>query len=152
MLSKWKEKSPAILFIFNVILAGTGWVMAVYAYPQLPGRIPLWFDIHGQACCIRDKSLLYFMIPLVQTAFFLGFSLVARAVSAKVKDHRIGQVYKESVYLSLIFFNLVFIHIQRGLVFMAHEIPGGINTFYFYALFVIILVLIPYHRLRLKQI
>jgi len=55
---------------------------------------------------------------------------------------------KEFVLLELIFFNLIFIHIQRSLIWLAHELSVGVNKFYFFSLIMITLLLIPYYRLR----
>jgi len=53
---------------------------------------------------------------------------------------------KELVLLLMIFFNLVFIHIQRSLIWLAHGRGTGVNKFYFFSLLVIILLLLPYYR------
>jgi hypothetical protein len=52
--------------------------------------------------------------------------------------------------LTLIFFNLIFIHIQRSLILLSHNIEKGVDTYYFYSLFGIIFLLILYYRLREK--
>lgn len=56
----------------------------------------------------------------------------------------------EMVWLLMIFFNLVFIHVQRSLIWLAHGLSFGVNKFYFFSLIVIILLLIPYYRFRLS--
>lgn len=55
---------------------------------------------------------------------------------------------KELVLLLMIFFNLIFIHIQRSLIWLAHGLSAGVNKFYFFSLIIIILLLIPYYRFR----
>jgi hypothetical protein len=55
---------------------------------------------------------------------------------------------KELVLLMMIFFNLIFIHIQRSLIWLAHGLSVGVNKFYFFSLIIIILLLIPYYRFR----
>lgn len=57
---------------------------------------------------------------------------------------------REQIYLTLIFFNMIFIHILSSLVLVAHNIVNGVNRFYLFALFGIILVLFPYFRLRAR--
>jgi hypothetical protein len=49
-----------------------------------------------------------------------------------------------------IFVQLIFIHAQRTIIYLAHGVEKGFNPVYFYALFLIILALIPYFRLRMK--
>jgi len=51
-----------------------------------------------------------------------------------------------------IFFQLIFIHIQRSLILLAHGIEKGIRPIYFYSVVGFILVLIPYYRMRLKAL
>jgi len=60
------------------------------------------------------------------------------------------RIFKEYVYLTLVFFNLIFIHIQRSLILVAHQVAQGVDKYYFYLLFAIILVLIPYYRIRVR--
>jgi hypothetical protein len=57
---------------------------------------------------------------------------------------------KEYVYLTLIFINLIFIHVQRSLILVARQVEKGVDRFYFYSLFGIILILIPYFRMRVR--
>jgi uncharacterized membrane protein len=147
-----KKRTVPILFVFNVILAVVSWGMSIFAYPRLPEQIPIWLDIQGQPFVIVSKSPLFFFVPLVQTGLFLGLYLFARLLSNFQERLQVRNIMKESVLLVVIFFHMIFIHIQRGLVFAAHGVEGGFNRFYFYALFVIILVLIPYFRIRLKLI
>ena len=147
-----KNRTVPILFIFNVILVIVSWLMSVVAYPRLPAQIPVWIDILGRPFVMEPKSLLFFFSPLVQTGLFLGLYLLVRLLANFVENPQKQNVLKESVLLILIFFQLIFIHIQRVLIFLAHGIEGGFNRFYFYALFVIILVLIPYFRIRLKLV
>ncbi len=59
-------------------------------------------------------------------------------------------IFKEYVYLTLIFFNLIFIHIQKSLILVSRQVAQGVDKYYFYLLFVIILVLIPYYRIRVR--
>ncbi|MGQ9801674.1 MAG: hypothetical protein ACUVRL_08435 [Candidatus Saccharicenans sp.] len=60
----------------------------------------------------------------------------------------ITNLKKELVLLLMIFFNLIFIHIQRSLIWLAHGPSAGVNKFYFFSLIIIILLLIPYYRFR----
>ncbi len=147
-----KNRTVPILLVFNAILVVVSWLMSVFAYPRLPADIPVWIDILGRPYVMLPKSLLFFFSPLMQTVLFLGLYLLARLLSHFIEHPQKQIIMKESVLLALIFFQLIFIHIQRGLIFIAHGIEGGFNRFYFYALFVIILVLIPYFRIRLKLI
>jgi len=61
-----------------------------------------------------------------------------------------AKVKKEFIYLTMIFFNLIFIHLQRSLILLSHKIETGVDRYYFYALFSIILILIPYYHIREK--
>lgn len=39
---------------------------------------------------------------------------------------------REMVWLAMIFFNLVFIHVQRSLIWLAHGLSVGVNKYYFF--------------------
>ncbi len=147
-----KNRTVPILLVFNTILVVVSWLMSVFAYPRLPADIPVWIDILGRPFVVLPKSPLFFFSPMMQTFLFLGLYLLARLLSHLVENPQKQNIMKESVLLALIFFQLIFIQIQRSLIFLAHGIEGGFNPFYFYALFVIILVLIPYFRIRFKLI
>lgn len=147
-----KKRTVPILFVFNVILAVVAWAMSLLAYPRLPDQIPVWIDILGRPAGLVSKSPIFFFVPLVQTGLFLGLFFLARLLSHFLENPQKQNIMKESVLLIQIFFQLIFIHVQRGLIYAAYNVEGGFNRFYFYALFVIILVLIPYFRIRLKLV
>jgi hypothetical protein len=124
--------------------------MAFYAYPRLPQKIPLWLNFFGQQTVMTDKSPLFFIYLLAQTLFFIFFLVITRIISSRKLVPWKAPIFKEYVYLTLIFFNLIFIHIQRSIILAARQVAQGIDKYYFYLLFAIILVLIPYYRIRVK--
>ena len=145
-----RKSSLIILFTFNCILLSSGWIMAFYVYPRLPQNIPLWLNFIGQQIILTEKSRLFFIYPLIQTVFVLSFLIASRIISSKNPIPEEKFLLKEYIYLSLIFFNMIFIHIQRSIIFLAFKLEKGINQFYFLSLFCFILILIPCYRLRRK--
>lgn len=145
-----QKKSIILLLIFNWLLLGAGWTMAFYAYPRLPQKIPLWLNFFGQQPVLMKKSPLFFIYLLAQTLFLIIFLIIARKMSSKKTVPWKAHILKESVYLTLIFFNLIFIHVQRSLILVAHQVDKGVDKYYFYLLFGIILILIPYYRIRVR--
>jgi uncharacterized membrane protein len=124
--------------------------MAFYAYPRLPQKITIWLGFFGQQNIMADKSPVFFIYLLVQALFFIFFLVIARKISSRKMAPWKAHIFKEYVYLTLVFFNLIFIHIQRSLILVAHKVTQGIDKYYFYLLFAIILVLIPYYRIRVR--
>jgi len=145
-----RKKAPFILLIFDWVLLGVAWVMVLYSYPRLPQEIPLWLNFFGQPVILAKKSLLFFIYISVQTLFFLFFLLITKKISSSMPSWK-GKIFKEFAYLSLIFFNLIFIHIQSSLILMAHKLVKGVEKFYFLTLFAILLMLIPYYKMRIKM-
>lgn len=145
-----QKKSVLLLLIFNCLLLAAGWTMALYAYPRLPKKIPLWLNFFGQQPILMKKSPLFFIYLLAQTLFLIIFLIVARKMSSKTMVPWKAHILKESVYLTLIFFNLIFIHVQRSIILVAHQVEKGVDKYYFYLLFGIILILIPYYRIRVR--
>lgn len=152
-----------LLFASNIFLVFLGWIMAFYVYARLPQQIPFWLNFFGQDVIKGTKSPLFFLYPLIQTLFFLGFWLLAvvgssrkaifegaPVLSTESQSVLYSDLRKEHVYLSLIFFNLIFIHIQRSLILLAHQAEKGVMELYFYSLFGILLVLILLYRFREK--
>jgi hypothetical protein len=129
---------------------GTAAVMAFYAYPRLPQKIPIWPNFFGQQTIMIEKSPLFFIYLLSQALFFIFFLVMTRVISSRKMVPWKVPIFKECAYLILIFFNLIFIHIQRSLILVAHQVAQGVDKYYFYLLLGIILVFIPYYRIRLK--
>lgn len=148
----------------NLVLLAAGWTMAVYAYPRLPHKIPLWLPFAGQPVIQAQKSWLFFLYPAAQTLFFVFFAAaglrhvkkrinasIPLKLTAKIKTAA-ANLEREHLFLSLIFFNLVFIHIHRSLILLAHNIESGVSLVYFGSLFAIILLLIPLFNLKKRML
>lgn len=162
------KNAPFFLLAANILLLIAGWIMAIYAYPRLPLKIPYWINFFNQHTLYGQKSLLFFIYPIAQTIFFFSFWLASRIKFKELRDVEllVGsmdmlsrnkrslllKLRQEFIYLVLIFFNLIFIHLQRSLILVAHRIEKGISSYYFYSLFGIILILIPYYRIRMKLV
>ena len=147
-----QKKSLLILFIFNCILLVVSWIFALYSYPRLPDLMPFWINLMDQPLMLAKKSPVFFVYPIIQTLFAFLFLGIAYALSLREKEIWQKKLVKDHALLSLIFFNLIFIHIQTSLVLLAHQIRGGINRTYFFMIFIVILLLIPYYRMRAKSI
>ena len=145
-----QKKSLLILFIFNCILMVVSWILALYSYPRLPEQIPLWINLMGQPLMLAEKSPAFFIYPIIQTLFVFLFLVIAQLLSLREKEVWQKKLLKDHALLSLIFFNLIFIHVQTSLVLLAHHIRGGINRTYFFMIFIVILLLIPYYRMRAR--
>ncbi len=145
-----RENTVILLLVFNGILLVASWVMSLVAFPHLPGEIPFMIDLSGRAWLKGPKSPLFFLLPLMQSGLLLASYLLSRSFGRASGGGRKAQVIQEAFFLIFIFVQLLFIHIQRSLIYLAHGVEGGFNTTYFFALCAIILVLIPYFRLRLK--
>ncbi len=160
-----RKKTVLFLAFASWLLLAVAWIMAFYTYPRLPQKIPLWLPFSGQQVVNFDKSPLFFIYPLAQTLFYIAFWLLSRFTFSRdlskekksfIRDGSdeklLADLGKEFVYLALIFFNLIFIHLQRSIILLAHQVEKGVDEFYFYTLFGILLLLIPYYRLRVKLI
>ena len=150
-----KNRTHKILLAFNLILLTISWIMAFYAYARLPARMPLWINFFGQEPIISDKSPAFFIYVLVQTLLFAVFLYVVWAKHRKNRSSQspaVQSLQKEIVLLVSIFFQLIFIHLQRSLILLAHGVAEGIRPYYFYSVIGIILILIPYYRMRLKAL
>lgn len=150
-----KKRVHALLLSFNLILLGVSWFMAFYAYARLPSRIPLWLNFFGQEPIISKKSPYFFLYVLAQTLLFIVFLSVVKIKHRKDKSSLpplVQSLQKEFILLVSIFFQLIFIHIQRSLILLAHGVDKGIRPFYFYSVIGFILVLIPYYHMRLKAL
>lgn len=155
MVMKSNKRVHGILLFFNLILLGITWFMAFYAYPRLPSRMPLWLNFFGQDPILSDKSSFFFIYVLAQTLLVIVLQSMVHIKHRTEKSEKSTQVQslqKEFILLVSIFFQLIFIHIQRSLILLAHGVEKGIRPYYFYSVFGMILILIPYYRMRLKAL
>lgn len=152
LYKQMQKKSLLILFVFNCILLVVSWILALYSYPRLPDQMPLWINFFGQPPILTGKSPIFFIYALAQTFFVFLFMGIAHVLASRLKKAWRKKLLKDYVLLSLIFFNLIFIHMQTSLILLAHQIQEGVNTSYFFTLFIVILILIPYYRMRAKII
>jgi len=157
------KNSVVFLRSANWILIAIGWVAALYAYPRLPGRMALWFNFFSRNLLQVDKSVLFFLYPLSQTLIFLGLSFFIQrfflnkkrpgeklAAANEIQEERSLELNREFLWLALIFVNLIFIHLQTSVIFLSHGLASRINPYYFYAIFGILVMLVPYYRMRKK--
>jgi uncharacterized membrane protein len=150
-----KRKANFLLLSFNLILLAVSWVMALYAYARLPARMPLWVNFFGRQPVFNDKSPVFLLYVLGQTllvAIIIFFFLSRRHLENPDKSIPVRDLRKEFILLALIFFQLLFIHVQRSIILMAHGVEKGIRPFYFYSIIGVILLLIPLYRMRLKTL
>lgn len=152
----FQKKSIWLLAVFNITLLVVSWIMMLQAYPHLPQEIPYWLNLAGQEVMRAPKSPLLFIYPVAQSLFLLAFWLAGsiwvkkpdRPVEKPELQAALSDLKKELVLLLMIFFNLIFIHIQRSLIWLAQGTGMGINKYYFFSSILIILLLIPYYRFR----
>lgn len=160
-----RKGSLWVLLAANLFLLLLAWIMAFYSYPRLPHEMPLWLNFFGQEVMRVKKSQLFFSYPLAQSLFFIGFWLLSKVEFSKNRlfqsvaenlserqNSLLSDLKKEFVYLALVFFNLIFIHIQRSLILVAHGVERGVSRFYFYSLFGFILIFIPFYWIRAKML
>ena len=147
------------------LLLAVSWVMSIYAYRRLPPEIVAWSSLWRGQGAWEAKSASFFFYPLVQTFFVLGLLLLAKATlfrgsvtdvasgtSASRDEGGILELKKEIVSLGLIFVNLVFIHLQTTLILVSHGLAKGVNRLYFGMLLVVLVMLVPYYRVRRRMI
>jgi len=155
----------ALLAFASWLLLIVSWVMSVYAYLRLPDEMALWTSLWSSPAARIAKSLAFFVYPVVQTMVFLASLAFAKFVffrapsldsegrpsRGEAKGRLLG-LKREVAYLGLIFLNLVFIHLQSSLILVSHGLAEGINRFYFAVLLFVLLMLVPYYRVRRQML
>jgi len=159
------NKVLALLAFAPWLLLVVSWVMSVYAYPKLPEVAALWTSLWSSDAVKGTKSAAFFVYPIAQTLFFLASLAAAKmffsrgsgldsegSLSGNDGKDRLLALKKEVASLGLIFLNLVFIHLQTSLILISHGLATGINRFYFAMLLAVLLMLIPYYRVRRQML
>jgi uncharacterized membrane protein len=154
-----------LLAFASWLLLFVSWLMSVYAYHRLPDEMALWISLWRSPAAWSARSPAFFVYPVFQTAVFLAFLALARVLffrapglgsedrpPLKDRDGRLLALKKEVAYLALIFLNLVFIHLQTSLILVSHGLAEGINRFYFTVLLFVLLMLVPYYRVRRQML
>ena len=157
---RFQKKVNVFLRLANILLIVVSWILAVYAYPRLPQEVPFSLRAFGHEIIESHKSLWFFLYPAVQTIFVIVFLWRAKgrplgtrppgnpAPGDNGTEEALLDLRREWLLLTLIFINLIFIHLQTSLILLSHHIGRGVNEFYFFSLIAIFLVLIPYYRVR----
>jgi hypothetical protein len=153
------------LFVANWILLGVAWVLSMFGYLRLPQEVASWLSLWKGRQLRVERSLAFFVYPVSQVFFFFAFLTLAKIFFVKgpepgkksqpldtEKTGRMLDLKKEVIYLALIFFNLIFIHLQTSLILLSHQMGTGINKYYFSMLIMVIFILIPYYHIRRKMI
>jgi uncharacterized membrane protein len=164
----FRSAGPKVLSMLGFaswLLLAVTWVMSVYAYPRLPQEVLDWSSLWGGETIWRARSILFFIYPLAQTIVFLAWFVLAKVVFIKSGsstgrggavpsggERRFVDLKRETNYLGLIFINLVFIHLQTTLILVSHGLATGVNRFYFAMLLVVLIMLIPYYRIRRRML
>jgi hypothetical protein len=156
-----KPATQRLLSAANWVLLGVSWGMSLYAYPRLQGEMASWPSVWQFNQAMVEKSMAFFLNPVLQTVFFFGFLALIQKLSIRAAispgraeppgDQRAGRLRglrNEVACLALIFFNLVFIHLQTSRILVSHRLAAGINRTYFIMLFLVLIILVPYYRLR----
>lgn len=145
-----KRYTLPLLLACNLLLLLMGWILALVAYPRLPARIALWPPLGGGEALWAAKTPLFLLLPFLQVAVFAGLFALARRRLRRSRRPARSPVFREYVYLTLIFVNLIFIHLQRYLIEISHGVDQGGHSWYFLGLLAVIAMLVPYYRIRLK--
>ena len=144
-----RKKSVVLLLWANYVLLGVNWGMSVRAYVKLPGRMALWLSLWQAAPTIVDKSLRFFVYPLIQSIiFFGGLALAGRFFIGASDSEDLANLKAEVSYLELIFVSLLFIHFQTSLIFLSFGMGSGINVFYMGVVVAVLIMLVPYYHIR----
>ena len=125
----------------------------------------LWTSLWSSHAARSAKSLAFFVYPIVQTVCFLASLVLVKVVffrapgldsegrySQSDGNERLLGLKREVAYLGLIFLNLVFIHLQTSLILVSHGLAEGINRFYFAVLLLVLVMLVPYYRIRRQML
>jgi hypothetical protein len=144
-----RKKSVTLLFWANWLLVGVAWGMSLRTYVRLPQGMAQWLSVWSRTPTVVERSWLFFIYPLAQTLFFLTGVFLARRLFFRESDsENLMNLKREVALLMLIFFNLLFIHLQTTLILVSFGLSRGLNSFYMIIVAAIVFMLIPYYRIR----
>jgi hypothetical protein len=165
---RFRSAGPKVLSLLafaSWLLLAVSWIMSVYAYPRLPAEVLDWSSLWSGETTWRARSVWFFVYPITQSIVFLAWFVLAKTgfvrsgssasgggAAAGGEERRLTDLKKEVSYLGLIFVNLVFIHLQTSLILVSHGLARGVNRFYFAMLLVVLVMLVPYYRIRRRML
>lgn len=79
--SIWQEDRPAQILVAAAFLTG------VWAFPRLPARVPVHWNIHGQPDGFGSAGFAAFFLPLLTAALY-GLMVVLPALDPKQQNYR----------------------------------------------------------------
>jgi hypothetical protein len=156
-----KPATLRLLGAANWVLLGVSWGMSLYAYSRLPGEMASWQSVWRGDQAMMGKSFAFFLYPALQTILFFSLLVWIRKFFVNAPPPRHGRGFQEDPKagrlrglrdevssLALIFFNLIFIHLQTSRILVSHHLATGVNRTYFIMLFLVLIILVPYYHLR----
>jgi hypothetical protein len=146
----WK-RTRLFLVILNSLLVASAWVMAFFTYPRIPSPMAARLSVFGWEFGTRTKSVLFFLIPFVQTLVNLTAVTVGRVAAFLPRDRRLGALREEHISMAMIFVNVVFIHLQRNIISLAYAGQSSLNLTYLVTLGVVLILIYLYYRVRLQM-
>ena len=149
-LKFWKRTRP-FLVVLNAVLVVAAWVMAFYTYPRIPSPMASRLAVFGWEFGSRTKSLLFYLVPFVQTLVNLTAVTVGRVAAFLPRDRRLGALREEHIFMAMIFINVVFIHLERNVISLAYAGQSSLSAIYLLTLGVILVLIYLYYRLRRKM-
>ncbi len=146
-LKFWK-RTRTFLVVLNALLLVADWTMAFYVYPRLPSPMAARLAVFGWEFGPRTKSVLFYLVPFVQTLVNLTAVTVGRVAAFLPRDRGLGALREEHISMAMIFINVVFIHLERNVISLAYAGESSLSATYLVALGVILVLIYLYYRVR----
>lgn len=163
-------KGPAaarLLLAADLVLLGVAWTVSLFAYGRLPEKIASWPSVWTGRLVEVERSWAFFLYPILQAVFCAAYLTLTKVLLPARRpmagpegttpdadaQKRLRSLKREVLYLGLIFFNLIFIHLQTSRILFSVGIGAGVNRVYFTALVLMVaFILVPYYRIRRKAL
>jgi uncharacterized membrane protein len=147
--------------VFGILVAT--WAMTAWFWHDLPSIIPIHFNFSGVPDSLAGKSLFYvFLIPLMQTAMFLIFTLIYRypqysswpttlilMAVEESKRNKIFEVIRSMLIAILIWISILFAYLQFTILATANGRAFGLAGYVMIGFLGLMLVYLVYYTAKM---
>ena len=98
-----------ILWIIGGTVVGLNWIAGIIAYPHLPERVAIHWNIAGEVDRWGSAWMGAFLVPLIMSAIFVLFILMPRIDPKKDNYLQMGKTYGSLLLVTLLVLSVVYL-------------------------------------------
>ncbi|SJZ83103.1 SdpI family protein [Selenihalanaerobacter shriftii] len=93
--------------IYSLVILLIGILAVIWSYPELPAKLPIHWNLHGEVDNYMNKPLGAFIGLIIGSAIYIGFYVLASIDPLKENYQRFNKIYKLIRDIMITFFVVI---------------------------------------------